>query len=84
MASPNVDAIKSMYKEGLEVGFEHFRRLARRLGIPADKCVVFHSRKVGGDCISEWTTVTPVDASLVHLHGDATVHGTNPQRPRLP
>ncbi len=41
-----VDVIKSMYKEGPEAEFEHFRRLAQRLGIPADKCVVYHSRKV--------------------------------------
>jgi len=66
-----------MYKEGLEAGFEHFRRLAQRLGIPADKCVVFHLRKVGGDSISEWTTVKSVDVLLVRLHGDAIVHGMN-------
>lgn len=52
-------------KEGTEIGFEFFRRVARRLNLPAEHAIICRSKE--DDSLIEayeWATISPVQAGL--------------------
>lgn len=62
----NPDVLNSLSKkDGTEIGFEFFRRLAHRLDLPPENAIICRSKQdVDSDMGYEWATTGPVKAGL--------------------